>query len=375
MRVCFVVNKLSYFLSHRFDLGKRIAREHNFILITDLKGMTDQEKAMLENNNIQTLHLSQRAKINGWADWFRYLRGLQKILGHTAPKYIFYVTLELSMIGSLLHNFIGGQKSFFIITGLEHHLVSNTIKMMLRRMIQKISNLLLYLRKDHLFIFQNHDDRKLFIAKNMAFRKKTQVISGNGVNENIFKFVRRSKEDQLIFLFSSRLLISKGIREFISASKVLTRKYPDIVFRIAGQFDSNDPQGISKKYFDELRQTIEYVGEKQPFEMPEMLSQASVFVLPSYGEGLPKAALEAGLTGLPLIMANVPGCRDCLDGDKNGFLVTTGDVEDLVVKMEILITDPELRQRQGVHSRAFIAEYFSNDVIQSKYLKLINAET
>lgn len=371
MKVCFVVNKLSFFLSHRLDLGKEIASIHDFTLITDLGGVTNQEKKMLASNNIQVIHLKKRSRSEGWRGWFRYLYSLKIIIQQSSPRYIFYVTLELSMFGALLHNFVGGKKSFFLITGLGHHLISNNFKMVLRRIIQRILNQMLYIKKDHLFIFQNQDDRKLFIQKNMSYRKKTQIIRGNGVNSDIFKFVNRKKDDPLIILFAARLVTSKGIREFISASKVLAKKYPEVIFKVAGQYNPKDTESISKKFFDELCETIDYVGDIEYSKMPTTLAEASVFILPSYGEGLPKVALEAGSTGLPLILTNVAGCRDCIDNHKNGFLVETKDVDDLVKKIEILIMDIDLRLSQGINSRNYISKYFSNEVIHSSYIDLI----
>ena len=371
MKVCFVVNKLSFFLSHRLDLGMEIAKIHDFILITDIDGATKEEKSVLEKNNIQVIHVNHRSRAEGWRGWFRYLYNLNKNLKHSSPQYIFYVTLELSMLGAFLHNFIGGKKSFFLITGLESHLIRKNLNMVLRRIVQIILNQLLLIRKDHLFIFQNNDDRELFIKKNMAFRKKTQVIKGNGVNLQHFKFANRHKKDTLIFLFASRLLISKGIMEFISAAKILGKKYPQAIFRVAGQYDPKDPESISKKSFNEMCNAVDYIGNFEHPKMSELLSGSSVFVLPSYGEGLPKAALEAGLTGLPLILTDVPGCRDCVNDYYNGFLVKPNDINDLANKMEILITDIELRLEQGINSRNYISTYFSNEVIHSSYLNLI----
>ena len=375
MKICFVVNKLSFFLSHRLDLAAEIAKTHQLVLVTDLTNSSKKEKIMLEKNNIQAIQIFQRSKEKGWKDWFRYLYDLSTILRKASPQYVFYVTLELSMLGALLHNFLGGKKSFFLITGLSHHLTSNSFKMLIRRALQRIFNLLLYLRKDHLFIFQNNDDCFLFVKKKMAYKNKTKVIYGNGVNEDVFKFINRETEKQVVFLFAARLLISKGIQEFIQASEILKKKYPEIIFRIAGSFNPSDPESIARELFNTLPSAVDYIGDVHYLEMHEILSDASVFVLPSYGEGLPKAALEAGLTGLPLVLTNVSGCRDCIDEkNKNGFLVRVGSVKDLAEKMELLITSKELRLQQGMHSKNFIAECYGNKAIQKEYLKLLTKQ-
>jgi len=372
MKVCFVINKLSFFLSHRLDLATEIAKKHSFFLITDLTNCSKKEKKMLSSCNIETIHLSQRSKADGWKGWFRYLFGLAKILKRSKPHYIFYITLELSILGSLLHNFIGGKKSFFLITGLSHHLTSNNFKLLIRRIFQQILNPFLYLQKDHLFVFQNNNDRMLFIKKNMAYKNKTMVIRGSGVNDKVFKLVNRQSEEQVVFLFAARLIISKGIQEFIDASIALKKKYPQAIFRVAGPYDSEDPESISKDLFHNFPSEIEYIGSVNYLNVCEMLSDASVFVLPSYGEGLPKAALEAGLTGLPLILTDVSGCKDCIDSkSSNGFLVKAHDAIDLEEKMEKLIMNKELRLRQGISSNKYISKTFGNSAIQKDYLELL----
>jgi len=373
MKICFVVNKLSFFLSHRLDLAAEIAKTYQLVLITDLKGASNQEKIILEQHNIQVVQLLQRSRAKGWKDWCRYIYELSKIIRKFSPQYIFYVTLELSMLGALLHNFVGGKKSFLLITGVSNHLTSNNFKMLVIRVIQKVLNPLMYLRKDHLFIFQNNDDRLLFVKKKMAYKNKTQVIQGNGVNEDIFKFVNRQNKEQIVFLFASRLLLSKGIKEFIEASRILKKRYPEIIFKVAGPFDPKDPESINKQLFNELCSEVEYIGDINHFKINEVLSDASIFVLPSYGEGLPKVVLEAGLTGLPLVLTNVPGCRDCIDGiNENGFLVKARDSKDLEEKMELLILNRELRLQQGLQSNKYITKYFGNKAIQKEYLKLLN---
>lgn len=372
MQVCFVVNKLSFFLSHRLDLAQAISLTHDFVLITDLQNSSDQDKRAIQELKINAVHLNQRSKKIGWMDWLRYSMELRGLLHKISPTHVFYITLELSMLGIILHNFIGGKKSFFVISGLTNHLTSKSLKMLMRRQIHRIFNLLLYVQKKHLFIFQNNDDRRLFLKKNMAFKRNTKVIRGNGVNPLVFYSAERPKNTSLVFLFSSRLLLSKGIKEFIEASKILQIKYPQTIFQVAGCYDPGDAESISKEEFDTLILDTDYLGEIEHTNMPKILAEVSVFVLPSYGEGLPKAALEAGLMGLPLIVADVPGCRDCINGQENGFLVEPRNITDLSEKMEILILDHELRSKQGKNARDYILENFSNEVIHDEYIELIN---
>ena len=371
MKVCFVVNELSFFLSHRLDLAETIAKDYEFFVVTDSLKATNEEIINLKKRGIKLIKLRQRSKLFGLRDYLRYLLELRRAIKKISPEYIFFITLEISMFGAFIHNFTGGKKSFFIITGIGHYLTSTNLKVLIFRTLNRISYFFLTLKKDHLFIFQNHDDQRLFINKKMTFSNKTVVIRGNGVDGSFFKYVDRGVPDEIVFLFSSRLLVSKGVKEFISASIILKEKYSNISFIIAGKFDPSIPETISEDLFDEICKSEKYFGEISYTKMPSVYKKASVFVLPSYREGLPKAALEAGLTGLPLILTDVPGCRDCITSNKNGFLIEPRNVKDLVEKMELFIKNPSSILEKGKYSREYILQNFNNEVIGKEYLKII----
>ena len=157
----------------------------------------------------------------------------------------------------------------------------------------------------------------------------------------------------------------------MSASKILKERYPNFSFIITGKFDPSNPETISEELFNEIIKSEKYIGEISHTKMPDIYKKASVFVLPSYGEGLPKAALEAGLTGLPLILTDVPGCRDCINSNKNGFLIEPRNVKDLIEKMELFIQNPSSILEMGIYSREYIQQNFGNEVIGKEYLKII----
>lgn len=64
---------------------------------------------------------------------------------------------------------------------------------------------------------------------------------------------------------------------------------------------------------------LEWWGHRS--DMPEVLSQATIVVLPSYREGMPKVLLEAQALGRPIVTTDVPGCREAIENNKTGFLV------------------------------------------------------
>jgi len=91
----------------------------------------------------------------------------------------------------------------------------------------------------------------------------------------------------------------------------------------------------------------------------ELLAGASVFVLPSYAEGLPMALLEAMSWGLPVIASPVGGIPQVVRQDDNGLLIDPGDVDALSGALRRLLAEPALRQRLGKAARATVEKSFA----------------
>ena len=93
-------------------------------------------------------------------------------------------------------------------------------------------------------------------------------------------------------------------------------------------------------------------------------------MLPSfYGEGLPKALLEACAAGKPVVSTDIPGCRDIIQDGYNGLLVPPKDPGALAKAIEQLLQDPQLRQRMGAAGRETILGGFTAEEINRKTIE------
>lgn len=98
-----------------------------------------------------------------------------------------------------------------------------------------------------------------------------------------------------------------------------------------------------------------------------MYRQADLFVLPAKNEGMPVAALEAMACGLPVIMTDVGGSDELIDG--NGFVVPKGNPTALREAIGQYIRNPALLIKHGKRSRE-IAETMSWKTVAEQYLEL-----
>ena len=106
--------------------------------------------------------------------------------------------------------------------------------------------------------------------------------------------------------------------------------------------------------------------------MDEIYQATDIFLLPSYREGFPKAALEAAATGQPLLMSDVPGCRDCIIEGFNGFLFKHGSIEEMESCLRQLI-DLNNYKNFSKNSRQYVEENFSATYIANQYINLIKS--
>ena len=88
------------------------------------------------------------------------------------------------------------------------------------------------------------------------------------------------------------------------------------------------------------------------------LRASSVYVLPSYREGMPRTVLEAMATGRAIVTTDTPGCRETVVEGDNGFLVPPRDAGALAEAMRRFITQPELAVAMGKRSRKIAEQRF-----------------
>jgi glycosyltransferase involved in cell wall biosynthesis len=107
-------------------------------------------------------------------------------------------------------------------------------------------------------------------------------------------------------------------------------------------------------------------------KLKEYFYKSSVFIMPSYGEGLPKVALEAASTGMPIIATDVNGCRECVIPGHNGFLVEAMDAKGLAKAMESLIVNTLNLSQYSRNSYQMVKNEYSLELITKEYLNALN---
>lgn len=208
----------------------------------------------------------------------------------------------------------------------------------------------------HIVVVQNPDDGEVLVQTMGVHRARVLQVNGTGVPLGAWP-LHPPHLQPLTFTLVARLLREKGVLEFLQAAKQVLARHPAVRFWLLGPLDSN-PGGLGE---NELRPwlqrgTVEWLGAVA--DVRPWLAQTSVFVLPSYREGVPRSTQEAMAMGRPVITTDVPGCRETVIDGLNGFLVPPRNVPALVAAMERFIAEPSLIATMGRQSRRLAEERF-----------------
>jgi len=206
--------------------------------------------------------------------------------------------------------------------------------------------------------FQNSDDSALFLDRGLVTPDCVTTVDGSGIDLDYFAYSPLGDEPPPNFLLIARLLREKGVEVYAEAARKVRASYPLAVFRIVGYFESH-PTAITE---DEMASwtedgIVEFLGSRD--DVREALTDASVYCLPSYREGMPRSVLEALAIGRPIITTDAPGCRDTVAHGVNGFLVPVRDIDALAEAMGEICRNPKRIKVMGAHSRALAESRFN----------------
>ncbi len=275
------------------------------------------------------------------------------------PEIAFFYTIKPVIFGSLAAKFTKVPNIYAMVSGLGSVFIGDSFQ---KRIFQFLIKRLYKwaLAGVNKVFFHNNDDADAFLTAGIV--KPDQIIVTGGSGVDISYFTPLPYPEQLCFLFVGRLIRDKGINEFIAAAKQIKSEYPQARFLIAGALHHN-PSSLTQAELEQLIQQgiIEYLGEVA--DIRTALQQASVFVLPSYREGLSRAALEALATARAIITTEAPGCREVVKPAVNGFLVPVANAEQLTEAMRQFINNPSLIPVLGRAGRELALSRFAVSTI------------
>ncbi len=279
---------------------------------------------------------------------------LYRLMREVRPEAVLPYTIKPVIYGTLAAWLARVPRRFALVTGLGYAFTGERAGMVQRIVHVLYASALARVAK---VFFQNPDDAQLFRQLGiLPAQVPSVVINGSGVDVSAYAQVPLPSTPP-VFLLIARLLGDKGVREYASAAARIKARQPQARFLLAGWIDEN-PDAILQSELDGWVDAgvIEFLG-KLPDVKPA-ITEATVYVLPSYREGTPRTVLEAMAMGRPIITTDAPGCRETVIDRENGYLVPVKSLDALVDAMMRFIDAPELAARMGARSRQFAVEKY-----------------
>ena len=308
----------------------------------------------------------QRAGLNPIRD-LAYMRALDVHMAKLSPDLVITYTIKPNIWGAFAAR-RNNIRIILMITGLGYAFTSRGGAHMTQRALRWFAALLYAqaTRTAELVIFQNSDDKRDFIAAGcLADSGKARLVNGSGVD--LAHYSRVLLPEAPIFLMISRLLKNKGVREYAEAAIEVKRRRPESRFLLVGYFDEG-PDGIDRADLEGwVKDGLEFLGPIS--DVRPIISQARIYVLPSYREGTPRSVLEAMGMGRPVITTDVPGCRETVVPGETGLLVAPVEIRGLIDAMIDLIDNPDKTAQMAERSFQLAREKFDVDKVNTTLLE------
>lgn len=366
IKLFIVVNVDWFFLSHRKDIAIA-SKDQGYdvtIVTKDTGKRTDIERLGLRFIDLPMNRSGQNIKEELHTCWFLY-----RLYKKEKPDVVHHVGLKTILWGTLAAKLAGVKGVVNAVSGLGIFF-SDENKSIVARLLPKVLRFSHH-RPNLAVIFQNDEDKELFLRNGIIKEKQAFYIKGSGVNLNEYCYTPEPETGKIRVLLTARMIEEKGIFVLTDAAELLREQYQNKVeFLLCGGLDDN-PKAIKKEELEAKcdGKYIQWLGYRT--DVLDLLKGCHIVAFPSYyKEGLPKSLIEATAIGRPIVTTDSIGCRETVVDGYNGYLIPIKNSKALADKLQVLFDNKELRIKMGRNSRMLAERDFSIENVIEKHLKI-----
>ena len=361
-----VVNVDWFFLSHRLPVALAAqAAGWNVAIVTADTGKLH----VIKEKGLKAIDLPMSRSGMNIFEELKTLQFLYKLYKKEKPDVVHHVGMKTILWGTLAAKFSKVHGAVNAISGLGGFFADDN-NGLLSKVMPKVLKFS-HNRPNLLCIFQNDDDWSLYVKHGIIKHSQGRFIKGSGVDLKDYCYTPEPKEGKIKVILTARMIVEKGIFLLTEAAERLRSKYEDNVeFLLVGGLDDH-PGAITEQQLKETcdGKYIQWLGYRT--DVCDLLKHSHIVAFPSYYmEGLPKSLIEADAIGRPIITSNSIGCKETVVDGVNGFLIKPKDVDALTEKLDLLISNTELRQKMGRESRKYAEKSFDIEVVKEGHLNI-----
>ncbi len=365
-KLLFIVNVDWFFLSHRLPIALQALRAGYDVHLA--VGLTDRLPELTAHGiEVHPIALS-RAGVAPLAQARSFMQML-RVLRRVRPDVLHLITVKPVVFGGIAARLLRVPAVVAAVPGLGYVFTTQgRIAAFARGLLGWLYRLALC-SPNMTVLFQNPDDRQRLIEAARLDPAHTRIVRGSGVDLARFAATPLPHGVPLVVLVA-RLLHDKGLHEFVQAARDLHARGCTARFALVGAPDFENRASVDAEQLTRWRNeaAVELWGQRE--DIPDVLAQAHLVVLPSYAEGLPKVLLEAAACARAVVTTDVPGCRDAIEPDVTGLLVPVRDAAALGRAIARLLDDYTLCERMGRAGRQLAEREFGIDRIVAAHMAL-----
>jgi glycosyltransferase involved in cell wall biosynthesis len=210
-----------------------------------------------------------------------------------------------------------------------------------------------YLRSSSSIIFVSRWVRDHAI-QDCGIRPRISRVVHNAVDTEMFHpeapVASGPSDGPFTLLYAGRLLAQKGLGTLFEAMNYL----PSRVRLLAAGPGDPSPWRAYATRLGVPADRYKFLGRVPYPAMPELYHRAHAFVLPSFTESCPMAALEAMACGTPLVAANVGGVSEIVQDGETGWLFPAGDPEALAARILTVMQQGDVARQVAARARIWV---------------------
>lgn len=354
-----VVTEDWYFWSHRRAVA--LAALEAGYEVTLASRFTDH-RSRIEADGVNTFGLELRRSGRNPFGELRAVLDLARLYRRARPDIVHHVAIKPVLYGSWAARIARVPSTVNAITGLGYAFTARGSKARVFGGLASVAYGTALRGRSTWTIFQNEDDRDLFVQRRLVRSDRASLVPGSGVDLEVFAPVDEPAGEPVV-LYAGRMLWSKGVGDLVEAARRLRAGGTSMRLVLAGHSDRDNPEAIPDEQLCAWVASGDVEWSGRIDDVARAMAGSHVVVLASEREGIPKVLVEAAGAGLPLVATDVPGCRDVVADGVNGILVPVHDPSALGEAVRALVSDPHLRARMGAASRARAETEFSEALV------------
>lgn len=225
------------------------------------------------------------------------------------------------------------------------------------------------------FFFFRFSDRIIVESPNVAFSWKLdkymeKICIGAVYVDISFYSIKKTIEDRRnIAGYVGNLMKGKGIEQLAKAIPVVLRNKTNIHFIIGGRGPlESHIRSLADKYPTKIR----YIGGIPEVDLPDVLNELKLLLLPSYTEGLPNIVLESMACGTPVLATPVGAIPDIIKNGENGFMLEDNSAEAIARNIERALEYNNL-EKVSKKARHLVEMNYSYEAAEERYRRIIES--